>query len=313
MTTLRGLPTVLIGLLAAGLVLAGLSVEAFTRSETTRAERALRGALARPVVGEDAETEILDAVAGARRDARRRRTARAAERLEALAGEHPAPQTHGLAALALQAADRGVPAARHAQLAARLAPDDAPRQAAAEHAVDVALAYRARPWTRVAGGVGGLLLLVLVLRTLHRHRARRHLRRFLDDVTGRIAFTVDGEPMGSTARLRPGTESLTIDVFLRGRYGMACPPRPARAPTLHVSLSHAGTSRTLRLRPLRHARDSAVRIPVRPETLRRVLDVPGRWRVHARLGPRPIATAVLEARTALPASSHHRSRSGTAL
>jgi hypothetical protein len=311
MTTLRGFPIVLLGFLAVVLVLGGLSVEAFTRSEVTRAQRALPGALARTVVAKGVAPETLEAVAETRRHVRRRRLAQAAEKLEALIGEVPTAEMHGLVATAYQAADRGVPAARHAQLAARLAPDDGPLQDRAERAVDVALAYRARPWTRVAGGLGLLVAILLAMRGLRARRIRRHLQRFLDGVTGRVAFTVDGEPRGSTARLRSHNEALTIDVFLKGRHGMACPPRPARAPTLHVSLSHAGASRTVRLTPVKRLRDKAVRIPVRAETLRRIMDVPGRWRVHARLGPRPVASAILEVRTAQPATS--RTRSGTAL
>jgi hypothetical protein len=89
------------------------------------------------------------------------------------------------------------------------------------------------------------------------------------------------------------TEALSVDLFLSGRYGMACPRRPGRSPTLHLTFSHAGSSQSVRLRPIRRVCDSAVRVPVRNETLRRILATEGRWRLHARLANRPVATADL--------------------
>jgi hypothetical protein len=135
------------------------------------------------------------------------------------------------------------------------------------------------------------------------------MQRFLDSVSGRLRFHVDGEPAPTPLRLAQDTASLTADVFLTGRYGMACPRRPRRGPTLHVACSHAGSNQSLRLRPVRGVTESAVRIHLRDETLQRLLAQPGRWRVHARLGPRVVATATADV---LPvrAPSNARSRRG---
>jgi hypothetical protein len=299
MIHLRRLSLMGCGLLAVGLVLVGLSVEAVDHAEVSRAQRALPGALARPLALPATAAEHHAAQARAHwREARAYATAgahaRGALSLEETAALGPTAQIHGAASLAWLAADQGERAARHAQLAARLAPADTALAGHADRMVDLALLHRFRPATRIGGALGLLALLAAVAHVLAARRDRRRLERFLDAVSVRLRFSVDGESVGPPLELARGAASLTLDVFLGGRYGIAAPRRPRRAPTLHVTFSHAASNRTLRLRPMKHVRDSAVRIRVREETLARLLERPGRWRVHVRLGPRQVASATAD-------------------
>ena len=66
------------------------------------------------------------------------------------------------------------------------------------------------------------------------------------------------------------------------------------------------SSQTIRQRAIKDVRDSAVRVKVQPDTLRRVLDQPGAWRLHARLGDRPLVT--LPVTVAPPLPEHVRER-----
>ena len=63
----RRLVVLVSGLVAVGLVLGGLSVEALTRTQVTRAQRALPGALARAVLPEDADEATASLLTVARR------------------------------------------------------------------------------------------------------------------------------------------------------------------------------------------------------------------------------------------------------
>ncbi len=290
--SIRRLSLTVGGFVAAGLVLGCLSVEALTRTNVARAKRALPGALA-PLF-ESADMADHDA---ALREAQRLARSGRYDRVPQVLHKTDVPVTpelHTAFKHAWMAKDDGVEAAHHAQLAARLAPTDEALAKEADRMVDIALAYRMRWGLRAAGAGSTLVLLLLGAYALSSARRRKHMRSFLDSVSGKLRFSVDGEPVSYPLRLGQQTESLTLDVFLSGRYGMACPRRPRRGPTMHVSCSHAGANETLRLTPVRHVCDSAVRIHMRDSTLRRLLARPGRWRIHVKLGDRIVGQATLD-------------------
>ena len=279
---------VLIGLVVVCFVAGGLSVEAITHAGVSRAERGLPVALARAVVPETAGEAAATQLAAARRHAARQQPGRAAAELERLAEESPSHEIHTAAAYAWMAADRGIAAARHAELAMRLAPDDPRAVALAERAVDVAVAYKVRPFSRPLGAFGALMLLVSMAALFRHRRERKQRARFLASISARVHMWADGEQLRHPFRIRPGTERLTLDVFLSGRYGMATPRRPANAPSLHLAFSSPGSNQTIRMRPVKEITDNAIRVPVSDETLKRLLERPGGWRLHVRLGERPI-------------------------
>ena len=286
----RNLVTWMLGFVAVGLVFGGLSVEVITGSQVSRAQRALPGALARAVastaasVADDEQREVAARqLAAARHHARARRFGDAAGALELALAEEPTALLHRLAARARLAAGDGMSAGRHAQLATRLAPNDVQLAAAAEHALDLAVAWHLRPATRPLGGLGAVALFFLLVAALRRAHERRRREGFLDNLSASLRLWADGEPIGHGAILPSDTQSLIIDVFLRGRYGMACPRKPKQGPTLTLVWSNASSSQTIRQRAIKDVRDSAVRVEVQPATLRRVLDQPGAWRLHARL------------------------------
>lgn len=282
-----------LGLVVVGFVVGALSVEAVTRSEVSRAQRVLPDVLARTLAPDDAGAAVADHLATARRHLRARAPALTAAALEAVVRERPTAELHHAASLAYYAAKDGLAGARHAQLAARLAPTNVALQETAERAVDIALAFRVRPVSRPLGVIGAIGLLALVVSAGVRRHQHRRLDAYLEQLRGRLVFRTDDGVEQRVPVLDRRTEALTVDLFLSGRYGMACPRRPGRSPTLHLAFSHAGSSQTVRLRPIRRMCDSAVRVPVRSETLRRILATEGRWRLHARLANRPVATADL--------------------
>jgi len=284
----RHLGRVLIGLVVVCFVAGGLSVEALTHAGVSRAERSLRVALARAVVPDTAGEAAASHLAAARRHASLYAPGKAAGELEQIVAETPTYELHTAAAYAWLAADRGAAAARHAQLAARLAPEDVKAAALAERAVDLALLYKVRPFTRPAGLFGGILFLIAVTGFVAQRHERRRRKRFLASVSARVHMWADGEQLRHPFALRGDTERLTLDVFLSGRQGMSCPRRPVQAPSLHLAFSSPGSNQTIRLRPVKDITDSAIRIPVSEDTLRRLMDRPGSWRLHVRLGDRPI-------------------------
>ena len=299
----RNLVTWMLGFVAVGLVFGGLSVEVITGSQVSRAQQALPGVLARAVPSSSAQAESAAAarqLAAARRHARARRFDKAAAALEVALADEPSAFLHRLAARVRLAAGDGMAAGRHAQLAARLAPKDKRLAAAADDALDLAMAWHLRPATRPLGGLGAVALLFLLAAAWRRSRERRRSECFLDNVSARLGLWADGEPVHHGAILPSNTESLIIDVFLRGRYGMACPRKPKRGPTLSLVWSNAGSSQTIRQRAIKNVHDSAVRVKVQPDTLRRVLDQPGAWRLHARLGDRPLVTLPVTVAPPLP-------------
>lgn len=279
---------VLIGLVVVCFVAGGLSVEALTHAGVSRAERGLPVALARAVAPDTAGEAAASHLAAARRHAARRQPARAAVELERVLEETPTHELHTAAAYAWMAADRGEAAARHAQLAARLAPEDARAAALAERAVDLALAYRLRPFSRPVGLFGAMLLLVAVTGAWAGRRRRQARERFLASISARVHMWADGEQLRHPFTIREDTERLTLDVFLSGRHGMAYPRRPITAPSLHLAFSSPGSNQTIRLRPLKDVTGTAIRVPITDETLERLLARPGGWRLHLRLDERPI-------------------------
>ncbi len=279
---------VLIGLVVICLVAGGLSVEALTHAGVSRAERALPGALARAVPSDTAGEAAARHLAAARRYARRGAPGPAAAELEAILAEALAAELDTAAAWAWLAADRGESAARHAQLAVRLDPENAAVAALAERAVDVAVAYKLRPYTRPLGLFGTMLFLVAVTAAFARRRERKQRERFLASISARVHMWADGDQLRHPFQIPASTERLTLDVFLSGRYGMATPRRPANAPTLHLAFSSAGSNQTIRLRPVKDITDNAIRVPVSEDTLARLLERPGAWRLHVRLGERPV-------------------------
>ena len=72
---------------------------------------------------------------------------------------------------------------------------------------------------------------------------------------------------------------------------------------LSLSLVLTHSERTLRLRPRRDVRDDAIRVRLRDATLRRLLAVPGTWRLLARLDGRLVAQADLDVAAPRPCPS----------
>jgi hypothetical protein len=282
--------------LAALALLAGLAVEGWTAHASGDAARALPSRARSVLRTLEADRATAAALETAYRHAAAGRAGECARALESVLATEPSAPLHALASLAWLATGDGVTSARHAQLAARLAPEDAALSSGAERALDLAVVYRARGATRTAGALGSAFLLVLLAAGWHGRRARRHRDAFLDALAARVRVTVDGEDVTAAPILEADSESLLLDVFLHGRYGMACPRRRGRDLALHVTFSHAGSSRTVRLTPVREVRESAVRVPVRAETLRRLLAEEGRWIVHVRLGTRALLALPLDVR-----------------
>jgi hypothetical protein len=196
------------------------------------------------------------------------------------AAEAPTHASHAAAARAATAIGRFDEAARHAEWAARLLPGDAAARAEADRAADRAAIALLRPPARLAGGAGAVVLLALAVRATLRRRAGARRGRWLDGVAVDVRGRVEGRTSAGALRMSPAS-SVTIDVFLA-----APPPRPVPGPTVSVALSHAGSSRTVRLAPRRDVRDDAVRWRLSPETVAALLAAPGRWRLQTRVDGR---------------------------
>ncbi|MDJ0975763.1 MAG: hypothetical protein QNJ98_14980 [Planctomycetota bacterium] len=179
------------------------------------------------------------------------------------------------------------------QFAARLAPDNARLQREAERAITLALFDRARPVARGAAAASALTLLALLLLTLRDRRRARRMKKYLDGVSGRLKLVVDDRRGADVGTLLADDRSLVIDLFLKGRYGMRPTAPPRRGPTLVLACSNAGANRTVRITPVHDVRHDAVRVHVKPETVRRLRAHPGRWRIQATLGDRRVAIAEL--------------------
>ena len=269
-------------------LVAGIAVEAGTRSLSRRAYRQLRDTQAEAQRTPDLSAEARGALKPVRHA---RRLHEAAGQLDALARNEPSEIAHRAAAQAWLRAGEGVKAARHLQLAARLAPDDPRAQARAEDGVSIALLFQARPYTRPVGAVGGVLLALMGLSGLGARARKRRLRKYVDSLRADVRMKVDGERKRKPV-VGPHAEKATIDLFLKGRYGMCCPRLRRQRPPIHVSFSNAEASRTVRLTPVRESGD-AIRIHVRPDTLDLLRAAPGAWRMHVRMNDRTLALAPL--------------------
>lgn len=200
---------------------------------------------------------------------------------------------HAVSELALAHGAFG-PAARHARFAAALSPGDAAAAARAERALDMAALARLRPAARTLGLLGGLWLAVTVVGALRRRRAARRRRAWVEHHDVALTTSVDGRafPAHSAARVAPGAALVAIDAFLHRRGPPVRQPRPG--PTLSIVLSHAEAGRSIRLTPMHDVRGAAARVRLRPETLEALRDVPGTWRVQARLDGGAVAETELE-------------------
>ncbi len=279
MRTLRRSLPPLLGLAALILVVGGGALGVTLAAAREDAEQAL---LDRP--GDAADPAAGRALAQGRRD-------EAADRLGDAAAKAPSAEAHDLASLAALAAGRFDDAARDAALAARLVPGDAVRAARTDHLLDLAMMARVWPALRVGTLLGLITLLVLGVRARRRALVRRRLASWIHGVRADLAPRVDGRTAAGPALVMPG-DALSLDLFFRAKGRPARPPAPG--PTLLLVLSHAASSRSIRLTPRRGIRQDAVRTRVREATLGRLLERPGRWRAQALLDGRLVAEAPLE-------------------
>lgn len=275
------------------LIFGGLALEIHIRGKESRARVSLGGALGRVNLPNTAGEQVREHLAEARTLVRYEDHSAAATLLDRISTQVPHSSTHVPAALANRAAGRGDAATRHWQLAARLAPADPELQRRADRALTTALFDQMRPYGRGAAGAGAATLIFLLGVGLLRRRQARRMRRYLDGLSARVHMTVDDRPSTSAALLDAHDDGLLVDVFLKGRYGIRSVAAPKRGPTLHVTLSNAAANRTIRLTPIRDIRHDAVRVLVKPATLRRLRAHPGRWRLLATLGDRRVALATL--------------------
>jgi hypothetical protein len=272
-------------------LLAGLALELALAHETLAARATLRDAVARasPIaqgVGHD-DAKLL---ADVRASLARHELAPPATLLAARAEAAQSCDARRLASLAAASIGAFGEAARQAELAARLAPGDAAARQEAEDAVDAALLGRVRTPARILGGAAVLFLLLAALHAARRRHRGRLRARWLDGVRGRMSVSVDGRREAGGAWLSSDARVVSVDVFLRAADG----PCPGPGPTLGLVLSHAASSRSLRLTPVRDVQGDAVRTRLKDATLARVLERPGTWRLEARLDGRAIAEHHLE-------------------
>lgn len=274
------------------LLLAGLTLELSLAHETLDARATLRHAVARASpIPADVGHDDADVLAAVRTALSNHEHDAPAALLAARAEAVQTPDARHLASLAAASAGSFGEAARQAELAARLAPGDAAARSAAEDAMDTALLARVRTPARIAGGTSILVLLLAAVRGARRRRRRRQLEQWLDGVEGRMSVSVDGRRDPTSPTVAPDTRAITVDVFLRAKR----PRRPASTgPTMALVLSHAASSTTLRLTPVRDVRGDAVRTRLKDATLTRVLARPGTWRLEARLDGRAIAERRME-------------------
>lgn len=223
--------------------------------------------------------------------------------LETVASTAPSPEAHRATALAWHAAGDALRAARHAELAWRLDPTNAALGSLRERTLNASvlarLSRQARPF--VLGGA--LVLVVLLLRRGRRRRHARRRRRWLDGLSADVHVVADGRRLAHGEPL-PATDDVAIDVFLRGRHGLARPPCDPRGARLGLVLSHAGASRTLRLTPVDGIRQDAIRVPLKDSTLDALRAEPGAWRLHVQLDDRGLVIVPLQVGT--PAARRHR-------
>lgn len=184
----------------------------------------------------------------------------------------PLVREHDVAARHALAERRMRDAARHATLALRLAPDNAARGALAERLLDVALLEHARRPALWASLLAGALLVGFAFRNAMRSLRRRRIARDLDGLSIEAQWLANGRSLPGDAKLPADTESLALDLWVRG-------PR-RRTIWLAPALSHAATSETIRLPHASLERGDALRVPLSARTLGRLADKPGTWRLH---------------------------------
>lgn len=214
------------------------------------------------------------------------------EALAGLAAAAPGPQVHAALSLARRAAGDAAGGARHALLAARLAPDDPGATRRADAALDRATLARVWGPLEAAGWAAGGLLAALALRAAARRRRRRRLERYAEQVSGELRPCVDG--VAGALRLEPWHEQAALDLFLKGRLGLARPRPPRRAPPLKLRLSHAGAGRTVRLAERPALGSGAARVRLGPGALAALRAHPGTWRAAAVVADRVVACCTLE-------------------
>ncbi len=212
--------------------------------------------------------------------------------------QEPSTSGHVLAARLYQAAGDGTAAARHWQFASRLAPSDDTLERRADASINLAMAHRARPATRTAGGAGFGVLLLSSLLGGFAGKCHKKRRRYVDSIRGSVRMVVDGDGSQVAPTLDRDSSSLLVDVLLRGRYGLAPKCLRRKGPTMQITCSHPEASKSLRLRPTGDVRGDAVRVKVTRETLKRLKSEPGTWRMFVQLDDRCIATAPLHVQNA---------------
>ena len=284
------------------LLLAGLSLELFLAHETLDARATLRSAVARTSpLSDGVEHDDAELLAAVRDSLARHELTPPASLLAARAEATQTPDTRRLASLSAASIGAFGEAARQAELAARLAPGDATYRLAAEDAVDAALLGRLRTPARVAGGAAALFLLFAAVRSARRRREDRQRARWLDGVEGRMSVSVDGRREQDGATLPADAHAVSVDVFLRTKTSARRPPGPG--PTLGLVLSHVASNTTLRLTPVRDVHGDAVRKRLKDETLARILEHPGTWRLEARLDGRALADQRLRVEAPTPGTA----------
>ena len=270
------------------MLVAGVAVEGGTRSLSRRARHSLQSTQrdAQRTADLEPQTRLVLQPNNPWRGVRG-----LAHDLDVEARRAPSEFVHRAAAQAWLSAGEGVKAARHLQLAARLAPEDKDAQRRAEKGVSVALLFQARDYTRPAGFAGGALLVLMGFGGMFARGRRRRLRKYVENLRADVRIKVDGEHRRQPA-VGPHAEAATIDLFLKGRHGMCCPRLRRKRPPIHVTFSNAEASRTVRLTPVRETGD-AIRIHVRPDTLDLLRAAPGEWRMHVRMNDRTLALATV--------------------
>ncbi len=200
-----------------------------------------------------------------------------AARLDSDAAEAPTPHAHTAASHVRHALGDLDAAARHAEFAARLAPDDAALAARRDALWNAALVARAADGVRPFALVAALVMAVLLARGAVGRRHRIARERIARSLAVRASFVADGEHV-VPGRSLPRTSDLSIDVHVAG---LASLRRPG--PRLDLVLSNAGSSRTIRLRPIHDLHHDATRVPLRPSTTSVLFAEPGPWRLHLSL------------------------------
>lgn len=278
----------------------GLVVEIHIRREVAAAQRSLGGAFGHATLPDTAGDNAQEALTSAHDLARCGDLEAATALLDGITRQAPDASLHHLAATAHRAEGNLDAAAAHAEFAARLSDGDVALRHASASAVDLALVGRVQPVTRVLGTLAALLLAWLGLHVRLRRAQARRRARWLQNLHGTLTCVADGRPLDTTRALTPSAGRLDLDIYLLGAGGVPRPAPRGSEPSLHISCSHAASGRTLRLRRVPDFRGGAVRVAVTPETLARLREHAGRWRIQALVDGHRVAFSDLHV-TAAPA------------